>query len=183
MSGMHRYGDDELELYELVRKLEYNATQISTKLCKKDCKRAAKVQAEEARKKYVEDYEEWEKRQSWAKELGYEEHVPITAEEVEARRKEIEEEKKQRRKTGAHLPPQARPCLVSQHAHWFCDLPEIVSALPGLDAVQQVAKRSTARVMSFERSVWRRVERAAWHASAADCRWPASGARSARNSS
>lgn len=109
MSGMHRYGDDELELYELVRKLEYNATQISTKLCKKDCKRAAKVQAEEARKKYVEDYEEWEKRQSWAKELGYEEHVPITAEEVEARRKEIEEEKKQRRKTGAHLPPASPP--------------------------------------------------------------------------
>ena len=104
IGGMHRYGDDELELYELVRKFEYNATQISKKLCKKDCKRAAKVQAEEARKKYVEEYEEWEKRQSWAKELGYEEHVPITAEEVEAKRKEIAEEKKQRRKTGAPLP-------------------------------------------------------------------------------
>ena len=45
------YGDDELELYELVRKLEYNATKITKKLCKKDCKRAAKVQDEEARKK------------------------------------------------------------------------------------------------------------------------------------
>lgn len=57
------YGDDELELYELVRKLEYNVTKLTKKLCKKDCKRAAKVQAEEARKKYVEDYGEWEKRQ------------------------------------------------------------------------------------------------------------------------
>ena len=100
---LHRYGDDEMELYELVRKLEYNATKLSKKLCKKDCKRAAKVQAEEARKKYVEEYEEWEKRQSWAKELGYEEHTPITAEEVEAKRKEIEQEKKKRRKTGALL--------------------------------------------------------------------------------
>lgn len=87
--------------YHLVRKLEYNATTLTKRLCKKDCKRAKKVQAEEARKKYVEDYAEWEKRQAWTKELGYEEHVPITAEEVEARRKEIEEDKKKRRKTGA----------------------------------------------------------------------------------
>ena len=59
-----------MELYELVRKLEYNATKVAKKLCKKDCKRAAKVQVEEARRKYVEDYAEWEKRQEWTKELG-----------------------------------------------------------------------------------------------------------------
>lgn len=107
LGGLHRYGDDELELYALVRKLEYNATKLTKKLCKKDCKRAAKVQAEEARKKYVEEYGEWEKRQSWTKELGYEEHVPVTAEEVEAHKKEIKEEKKKRRKTGKllRLPP------------------------------------------------------------------------------
>ena len=62
--------DEEMELYELVRKLEYNATKVAKKLCKKDCKRAAKVQVEEARRKYVEDYAEWEKRQEWTKELG-----------------------------------------------------------------------------------------------------------------
>ena len=33
-----------MELYELVRSLEYNATKVAKKLCKKDCKRAAKVQ-------------------------------------------------------------------------------------------------------------------------------------------
>jgi hypothetical protein len=101
LEALHRYGDDELELYELVRKLEYNSTKIAKKMCKKDCKRAAKVQAEEARKKYVEDYAEWEKRQAWAKEFGYEEDVPLTAEEVAEKKKQIEEEKKKRRKAGA----------------------------------------------------------------------------------
>jgi hypothetical protein len=142
-----RYGDDELELYELVRKLEYNATKIAKKLCKKDCKRAAKVQAEEARKKYVEDYEEWEKRQSWAKELGYEEHVPMTAEEVAEKKKEIDEEKKKRRKTGA-------PASASQ----LIGSPECPPSNSKRGRhLQQVAKRSTAKVTSFEPAARRRL--------------------------
>lgn len=38
--------------------------------------------------------------QAWTKELGYEEHVPATAEEVEEKKAEFEEERKKRRKTG-----------------------------------------------------------------------------------